>query len=83
MAAKDGSVEFDFKGRYVLVEAPKEIEYLIEDGRRVIIKFEAITENSVKITEQFDPEQIHSEDLQQQGWQAILNQFRKYAESLK
>lgn len=82
MAAKDGSAEFDFKGTYQAVLPMKKIEYQIEDGRQVIIEFEEQDSNSVKITEQFEPEQVHSEALQQQGWQSILNQFKKYAEAI-
>ena len=83
MAAKDGSVQFDFKGQYQVIEPLNTIEYVIEDGRRVRIEFEALSESITSVTEHFEPEQIHSEELQQQGWQAILNQFKKYAESKK
>jgi uncharacterized protein YndB with AHSA1/START domain len=83
MAAKDGSVQFDFKGQYQAIEPMKTIEYVIEDGRRVRIEFEVLNESITFITEHFEPEQIHSAELQQQGWQAILNQFKKYAESKK
>lgn len=82
MAAIDGSAEFDFKGTYEVIEPLKRIQYKIEDGRKVNIFFEISAEDFVKITEQFEPEKIHAEDLQQQGWQSILNQFKKYAESL-
>ena len=82
MAAKDGSAEFDFGGTYQAVIPLEKIEYQIGDGRRVIIEFEEQDSNSVRITEHFEPEQIHPEALQQQGWQSILNQFKIYAESI-
>lgn len=83
MAAKDGSVEFDFKGTYQKVELVKYIEYTIEDGRKVMVMFEHTDSGITRITEKFDPEKIHSEELQRKGWQSILNQFKKYAESNK
>lgn len=36
----------------------------------------------ITVIESFDPETENSEELQQQGWQAILNNFKKYVESL-
>ncbi|MFZ9980892.1 MAG: SRPBCC domain-containing protein [Cyclobacteriaceae bacterium] len=83
MAAKDGSAQFDFKGQYQSIEPMKTIEYIIEDGRRVRIEFEILNEAMTTVSEHFEPEQIHSEELQKQGWQAILNQFKKYAESVR
>lgn len=80
MAAKDGSVSFDFEGTYKNVETHKVIEYNIADGRRVEIRF---SENGgeTKITENFDAENIHPAEMQREGWQAILNNFKKYTES--
>ncbi|MBL7885680.1 MAG: SRPBCC family protein [Flavobacterium sp.] len=80
MAAKDGSMSFDFEGTYTNVTKFSLIEYHIIDGRKVIISFEE-TLDGVIIKESFDPENIHPEELQQQGWQAILNNFKKYTEN--
>ncbi len=80
MAAKDGSMSFDFGGIYSAVENQKLIEYVMDDGRKVIIVFEGQGENVV-ITESFDPESTHPEEMQQLGWQAILNNFKKYVEN--
>ncbi len=79
MAAKDGSMSFDFEGTYTNVTKFSLIEYHIIDGRKVIISFEE-TLDGVIIKESFDPENIHPEELQQQGWQAILNNFKQYSE---
>jgi uncharacterized protein YndB with AHSA1/START domain len=80
MAAKDGSFSFDFGGKYDAVERNKLIEYAMEDGRRVSIRFSQ-KGNSTEVVETFDPEQTHSLEMQQQGWQAILNSFKQYTET--
>lgn len=80
MAAKDGSMSFDFEGEYTKVEDYSLIEYDIIDGRKVIIQFEK-KEQGIQITESFEPENMHPEEFQQQGWQAILNNFKKYTEN--
>ncbi len=80
MAAKDGSVSFDVIGIYEAVDEHNRIEYTMSDGRKVIIEFEPATEG-IKVTESFDPEGEHSEELQRAGWQAILDNFKKYVES--
>lgn len=80
MAARDGSESFDFKGTYDLVEPGKRIEYTMEDGRKAIITFESDGEG-VLITESFDPENMNPPELQQQGWQQILNNFAQYTSS--
>ncbi len=81
MAAKDGSMSFDFEGKYTNVEIHKTIEYVMADGHEVSISFEDLGE-SVKVTETFDPENVHTLELQRDGWQAILNNFKKYTETL-
>ena len=79
MAAKDGSESFDFEGEYTLVTENKLIEYTITDGRHVTVLFET-TPEGVKITQTFDPENENPEDMQREGWQSILNNFKKYVE---
>jgi uncharacterized protein YndB with AHSA1/START domain len=80
MAAKDGSFSFDFGGVYDKVEENKTIEYTLGDGRKVQINF-AVDGNATNITETFEAESTHSIDMQRDGWQAILNNFKKYTES--
>ena len=80
MAAKDGSFSFDFGGVYDKVKTNELIEYTIGDGRKVEVHFTA-NGNETKIVETFDAEGIHSVEMQQGGWQAILNNFKKYTES--
>ncbi len=80
MAAKDKSASFDFNGVYTKVTEPELIEYTIEDGRKVSVKFEIVSDG-VQVTETFDPENENSEELQRNGWQSILNNFKKYVEA--
>jgi uncharacterized protein YndB with AHSA1/START domain len=80
MAAKDGSFSFDFGGVYTNVKENSRIDYTMDDGRRVEIEF-AGEGGSTKITETFEAESENSLELQQGGWQAILNSFKQYAES--
>jgi uncharacterized protein YndB with AHSA1/START domain len=82
MFAKDGSASFDFTGTYDNVMENKLIEYTMDDGRCVKVKFEE-TLAGVKITETFDPETENTEEAQRSGWQAILDNFKKYVESKK
>lgn len=79
MAAKDGSVSFDFEGVYSVVDEYKLIVYEIADGRKVSVTF--IDEDEVtKIVETFEAESTNPVEMQRGGWQAILNNFKKYAE---
>ena len=80
MASKDGAMSFDFTGTYSSIQDKRTIAYTIEDGREVIVVFEE-QEDGVIIRESFDPELMNPEELQQQGWQAILDNFKKYVET--
>lgn len=79
MAAKDGSFSFDLEGEYLDIVIHHKITYQLADGRMVWITFES-TDEGVLLTETFEPEQENSHELQQAGWQAILNNFKKYVE---
>ncbi|MBK9401405.1 MAG: SRPBCC family protein [Bacteroidetes bacterium] len=79
MAAKDGSVSFDFEGRYTLVTPFEKISYILGDGRTVDIDFQK-QEGAIKIKETFETEEMNSIELQRGGWQAILDNFKKYVE---
>jgi uncharacterized protein YndB with AHSA1/START domain len=80
MEAKDGSFGFDFYGVYNSVLKNKFIGYNIGDGRNVSVIF-ASAGNETEITEAFEPEQTNPVEMQRSGWQSILNNFKKYAES--
>lgn len=79
MAAKDGSFSFDFWGNYTQIETHKTIAYTIGDGRKAILHFTE-NDNLTEVVEMFEPESQNPEEMQQMGWQAILNNFKKYVE---
>jgi uncharacterized protein YndB with AHSA1/START domain len=80
MAAKDGSFEFDFQGTYKEVTPLKELKIVLGDGRNMEVTFTQMGEKT-KVTETFDPENENPREMQQMGWQMILNNFKKYAEA--
>lgn len=80
MEAKDGSMGFDFEGVYNEIKPHELISYSMSDGRKVNITFKEEGDKTT-VTETFDAEQTHSLEMQQQGWQAILNNFKNYVES--
>ena len=80
MEAKDGSFGFDFGGIYDAVNTNKYIEYTLGDGRKVKINF-TDEGNNTGIVESFEAESTNPEEMQKGGWQAILNNFKKYAEA--
>ena len=80
MEAKDGSMGFDFGGKYDAVRNNEYIEYTIGDGRKVKINFLS-NGTTTKVVEAFEAENTNSIELQKGGWQAILDNFKKYTES--
>ena len=80
MAAKDGTSAFDFSGMYFKVDKERELSYTLDDGRVVSVTL-VENEGGVKLTVTFELEEENSEELQKKGWQAILDNFRKYAET--
>lgn len=80
MEAKDKSFGFDFKVIYDKIVEQKSIAYTMEDGRKATVDFTG-QGNTTHVAVTFDAETENSEELQQQGWQAILNNFKKYVES--
>ncbi|GAB3328376.1 SRPBCC family protein [Marivirga atlantica] len=79
MESTDGEMGFNFSGKYTEISPNNSITYLIDDGRKVSITFNE-EGDSTKIVEQFEAENENARDMQQQGWQAILNNFKRYAE---
>lgn len=78
--AKDGSFEFMFGGAYDTVVPQKHVTYTLGDGRKVEVKFDE-TPDGVNLTQQFEPETENPEKQQQEGWQAYLDNFKKYVEN--
>lgn len=80
MAAKDGSFSFDFEGVYTNVQVNNLLEYEMADGRRVKILFTDLG-SETQVVESFEAESTNPVEMQKGGWQAILNNFKKYAEA--
>lgn len=81
MAAKDGSFSFDFWGIYTEIQDQKSLAYKLGDDRKVNVTFEDI-DGLTRVKETFEAESQNPVEMQQAGWQAILNNFKKYVESL-
>lgn len=80
MEAKDGSFGFDFYGEYENIKTNELIEICLGDGRKVSINFKFV-DGKTKIIETFEAEDTNTIELQEFGWQSILNNFKKYTES--
>ena len=79
MEAKDGSFGFDFGGTYTQVVSKELLEYRLDDDRMVSVRFSQI-EGGTKVEVVFDAENENAEELQRNGWQAILNNYKIHAE---
>ena len=79
MEARNGTVGFDFEGTYTTVIDKQLIEYAMSDGRTVSVRFEEV-DGGVEVTETFDADNEYSVEMQQQGWQSILDHFKRYVE---
>jgi uncharacterized protein YndB with AHSA1/START domain len=80
MFARDGSFEFIFSGTYDEVIEQTSLKYTLDDGRAVQVNFKD-TPQGVSITQCFEPESENSVEVQRAGWQAYLDNFKKYVES--
>lgn len=80
MEAKDGSFGFEFGGIYDVVKENEAIEYTLGDGRKVQVHFTS-KGDTTKIVQSFEAETENPEEMQRGGWQAILDNFKKYTES--
>ncbi|MFN8299610.1 MAG: SRPBCC family protein [Chitinophagales bacterium] len=80
MEAKDGSFGFDFGGTYDEVVPNQRLAYTIGDGRKVEVDFKADGDNTL-VTETFEAEGMNPVEMQRGGWQAILDNFKRYTEN--
>ncbi|MGA1978608.1 MAG: SRPBCC domain-containing protein [Bacteroidales bacterium] len=80
MEARDGSTGFDFIGIYDIIICHRIIFYTAGDGRKVEIFFSE-QNGKTEVIESFEAEGTHPVEFQRQGWQSILNNFKRYAES--
>lgn len=82
MEARDGSFGFDFSGTYTKIKFPDLLEYKLDDDRNVSVSFEK-TGDEILVTEIFEAENENPVELQEAGWQMILDNFKKHIESLQ
>ena len=80
MEAKDGSVGFDFSGVNDVIQTNEYIEYTLDDDRKVWVTFTA-DGHTTHVKENFEAEETNSVPMQKGGWQAILDNFKKYTEA--
>jgi uncharacterized protein YndB with AHSA1/START domain len=80
MEARDGSAGFDFEGTYHRIVPRELIEYTLGDGRAVKVQFSQAA-GGVLVRETFEAESEYDPEFQRQGWQAILDNFARFAES--
>lgn len=80
MEAKDGSVGFDFEAVYDEVDPQKALTMAMSDGRKARTTFESVN-GKTKVTTTFDAEDQNPIDMQRDGWQAILNSFKRNVEA--
>ncbi|MBK8368903.1 MAG: SRPBCC domain-containing protein [Bacteroidetes bacterium] len=80
MEAKDGSFGFDFWGIYNDIKPNEKVGITLGDDRKWDTYF-SLVEGGVKVVEEFEAENENPIEMQQAGWQMILNNFKKYAQS--
>lgn len=78
MEARDGSEGFDLEGTYADIIPGSRISYALDDGREVDVAFTSVDEGIVRVTEAFEPENLNPLEMQRDGWQAILDNLKKY-----
>jgi uncharacterized protein YndB with AHSA1/START domain len=81
MRAKDLSVSFDLRGQYSAAVEHRLLKYTLEDGRLVEVIFKQLENNQIEVTQTFEPETQNTLELQQSGWQAILNNYKLICEA--
>lgn len=82
MQAKDGSFGFDLIGIYDEVVEHQSLKYPLEDGRNVEVIFKKLSDDRSQVSQILDPENQNPVSLQKDGWQAILDHFKTYAEAI-
>lgn len=80
MEAKDGSAGFDMEGVFDFVKPNEYIEYTLGDDRKVKITFTG-KGHETHLLETFEAEETNAVEMQRDGWQAILNNFKNYVET--
>jgi uncharacterized protein YndB with AHSA1/START domain len=81
MESRDGSAGFDFTGVYDEVKRNELISYTMDDERKVKVIFKKNNDAETNLVETFEAEDTNPLETQRNGWQAILNNFKKYVET--
>ena len=79
MEAKDGSFGFDLEGVFTEIVPLEKLKYVFMDQREAEISFSDLPEGTL-VQLIFDAENENSLELQQDGWQSILNNFKSHTE---
>ena len=77
MTSRNEPMRFHFEGVYREIDFGKSIAYTTADGREVTIGYYP-ADTETRVVETFGAESTHSPELQRDGWQAILNNFKRY-----
>lgn len=83
MSAIDDSASFDFEGEFTEIIPEEKIAYRMDDGREAEVTFEDNGDDTVTVTTVFDPETENTPEVQQAGWQAILDNFKQHTETVE
>lgn len=81
MEAKDGSFGFDFAGTYTEIREEALIAYEF-GGRQARVEF-LPQASGVTVRVTFDPESDYPLEQQRQGWQAIIDSFKRHVEAVQ
>lgn len=79
--SKDGQSGYTISGTYTEVIRTKLISYQLEDGRRFSVMFEQLTDE-IRLVQRFEAAPAEDKEVQQRIWQAILDRFALYTESM-
>ena len=80
MEAKDKRFGFDFEGHFLRVQSPTSLHFELADGRTVKVELQ-LTKEGTLVQQEFEVDDDHSVDQQRQGWQSILDSFKRYVEA--
>ncbi|MCC5916409.1 MAG: SRPBCC family protein [Cryomorphaceae bacterium] len=80
MEAKDGSMGFDLEGIYDEIIHEEKLLFTLTDGRKIEVEFTKY-EDGTNVVITFDAETQNPIEMQRNGWNTILNNFKVYTES--
>ena len=72
-------MEVELEGTYKEVEPESHVVYTLGNDTEVNVRFSDAGDKT-QVTVRFEPSEKEDRDHQRSNWQAILDNFRKYAE---